>query len=423
MGRNCIRLIAVLFAAFAAAMVLPPLVGRIIPSPGGYSYVKVVYAERLGDFLVSQPDYGKDAGRPGGVEWTIRDTHGNEYTADAVDTLAVLENASQLIFEGRLPATLCGVGLTPEEVSAADFTMYFGDRGDRSYGLMDLPDQLSYRSQDYRTDDLFRFAEEGIEFIDAAENRVDREKSLRFREALDATGFVRPCAWAWKPTDAADAEALGYFLLDARGCLYRMGMCGGEPDVEPIALPGECRLRNLSFCGRPELLALALADDGTLYRMDRDLTFRCLELPPARNLRVAMHSTLLFRKFVYERSDRTDYYVTDLDFRMLDSCTVAHPPRRDLTRERIINVLFPLTVRLTPWQGLRFAGPEGWGWAVLNLVWCGVLALLLRRRGESLRNPFVVADLAVTLLLGLYGLIGVLAIPGLGTERNLKKRF
>ncbi len=423
MGRNCIRLIAVLFAAFAAAMVLPPLVGRIIPSPGGYSYVKVVYAERLGDFLVSQPDYGKDAGRPGGVEWTIRDTHGNEYTADAVDTLAVLENASQLIFEGRLPATLCGVGLTPEEVSAADFTMYFGDRGDRSYGLMDLPDQLSYRSQDYRTDDLFRFAEEGIEFIDAAENRVDREKSLRFREALDAAGFVRPCAWAWKPTDAADAEALGYFLLDARGCLYRMGMCGGEPDVEPIALPGECRLRNLSFCGRPELLALALADDGTLYRMDRDLTFRCLELPPARNLRVAMHSTLLFRKFVYERSDRTDYYVTDLDFRMLDSCTVAHPPRRDLTRERIINVLFPLTVWLTPWQGLRFAGSEGWGWALLNLVWCGVLALLLRRRGESLRNPFVVADLAVTLLLGLYGLIGVLAIPGLGTERNLKKRF
>lgn len=423
MGRNCIRLIAVLFAAFAAAMVLPPLVGRIIPSPGGYSYVKVVYAERLGDFLVSQPDYGKDAGRPGGVEWTIRDTHGNEYTADAVDTLAVLENASQLIFEGRLPATLCGVGLTPEEVSAADFTMYFGDRGDRSYGLMDLPDQLSYRSQDYRTDDLFRFAEEGIEFIDAAENRVDREKSLRFREALDAAGFVRPCAWAWKPTDAADAEALGYFLLDARGCLYRMGMCGGEPDVEPIALPGECRLRNLSFCGRPELLALALADDGTLYRMDRDLTFRRLELPPARNLRVAMHSTLLFRKFVYERSDRTDYYVTDLDFRMLDSCTVAHPPRRDLTRERIINVLFPLTVRLTPWQGLRFAGSEGWGWALLNLVWCGVLALLLRRRGESLRNPFVVADLVVTLLLGLYGLIGVLAIPGLGTERNLKKRF
>lgn len=423
MGRNCIRLIAVLFAAFAAVMVLPPLVGRIIPSPGGYSYVKVVYAERLGDFLVSQPDYGKDAGRPGGVEWTIRDTHGNEYTADAVDTLAVLENASQLIFEGRLPATLCGVGLTPEEVSAADFTMYFGDRGDRSYGLMDLPDQLSYRSQDYRTDDLFRFAEEGIEFIDAAENRVDREKSLRFREALDAAGFVQPCAWAWKPTDAADAEALGYFLLDARGCLYRMGMCGGEPDVEPVALPGECRLRNLSFCDRPELLALALADDGTLYRMDRDLTFRRLELPPARNLRVAMHSTLLFRKFVYERSDRTDYYVTDLDFRMLDSCTVAHPPRRDLTRERITNVLFPLTVRLTPWQGLRFAGSEGWGWVVLNLVWCGVLALLLRRRGESLRNPFVVADLVVTLLLGLYGLIGVLAIPGLGTERNLKKRF
>lgn len=423
MGRNCIRLIAVLFAAFAVAMVLPPLVGRIIPSPGGYSYVKVVYAERLGDFLVSQPDYGKDAGRPGGVEWTIRDTHGNEYTADAVDTLAVLENASQLIFEGRLPATLCGVGLPPEEVSAADFTMYFGDRGDRSYGLMDLPDQLSCRSQDYRTDDLFRFAEEGIEFIDAAENRVDREKSLRFREALDAAGFVRPCAWAWKPTDAADAEALGYFLLDARGCLYRMGMCGGEPDVEPIALPGECRLRNLSFCGRPELLALALADDGTLYRMDRDLTFRRLELPPARNLRVAMHSTLLFRKFVYERSDRTDYYVTDLDFRMLDSCTVAHPPRRDLTRERIINVLFPLAVWLTPWQGLRFAGSEGWGWALLNLVWCGVLALLLRRRGESLRNPFVVADLVVTLLLGLYGLIGVLAIPGLGTERNLKKRF
>lgn len=421
MIRNFIRLIAVLFAAFAAMVVLPALYGRI-PSRGYFTYTKVLYSESLGDFLVARPDYSSRDRRHDESRWTIRDSKGNDYTPEALDTLALLENASQLIYEERLPSTICGVPVTPEQVAAAEYSMYFGDRGDRDYGLMDLRDGLNYRSRDYQTQDLFRFGREGIEFVDAPENRVDSQKSLRFREALDRAGFVSPYTWAWTPVDLTDAETLGYFLTDSRGALFRMGMCGGEPEVEPIALPEGCRLRNLSFCDRPEFLALALSDDGTIYRMDRDYTFHRLPLPSARHLRVAMHSNLLFRKFVYERHDRTDYYVTDLDFRLLDSCSVARPVRPDAWTSRIRRVLFPLTVSLTPWQGLRFGTPEGWGWLLLNVVWCVALGVLLRRRGESLRKPFVAVDLVITLLLGIYGLLGVLAIPGLGAERNLKNK-
>ena len=131
-----------------------------------------------------------------------------------------------------LPETVCGVAVTPECVSAHDYAVYFGDGGGRDYGLFDLKDKLSYVSNDYRTQDLFRFGRGGIEFLDAPSNRVDTAKTTAFRRALAGAGFVSPASGAWAPADRTDAETLGYFMTDSRGGLFRMGMCGGAPEVE-----------------------------------------------------------------------------------------------------------------------------------------------------------------------------------------------
>ena len=161
MYRNIIRAIAVLFAAFAAAMALPGFY-RMIPASWHGDYKKIVYSEVLGDFIISKSIYSDDPSDRSGIWYEIRDSKGNAYTPEQVDTLAVLENASQLIYEGRLPETVCGVAVTPECVSAHDYAVYFGDGGGRDYGLFDLKDKLSYVSNDYRTQDLFRFGRGGM---------------------------------------------------------------------------------------------------------------------------------------------------------------------------------------------------------------------------------------------------------------------
>ena len=222
MYRNIIRAIAVLFAAFAAAMALPGFY-RMIPASWHGDYKKIVYSEVLGDFIISKSIYSDDPSDRSGIRYEIRDSKGNAYTPEQVDTLAVLENASQLIYEGRLPETVCGVAVTPECVSAHDYAVYFGDGGGRDYGLFDLKDKLSYVSNDYRTQDLFRFGRGGIEFLDAPSNRVDTAKTTAFRRALAGAGFVSPASGAWAPADRTDAETLGYFMTDSRGGLKYCG--------------------------------------------------------------------------------------------------------------------------------------------------------------------------------------------------------
>ena len=313
MYRNIIRAIAVLFAAFAAAMALPGFY-RMIPASWHGDYKKIVYSEVLGDFIISKSIYSDDPSDRSGIRYEIRDSKGNAYTPEQVDTLAVLENASQLIYEGRLPETVCGVAVTPECVSAHDYAVYFGDGGGRDYGLFDLKDKLSYVSNDYRTQDLFRFGRGGIEFLDAPSNRVDTAKTTAFRRALAGAGFVSPASGAWAPADRTDAETLGYFMTDSRGGLFRMGMCGGAPEVERIVLPEGCGVRNLSFADRPEFLAMMLTEKGDVYRMGRDYAFRRLPLPDTRGMWVEMHSMLLFNKFIYAYHDHTTCYVTDVDY-------------------------------------------------------------------------------------------------------------
>lgn len=413
MYRNIIRVVAVLFAAFAAAMALPGFY-RMVPASWHGDYKKIVYSEVLGDFIISKSIYSDDPSDRSGIRCEIRDSKGNAYTPEQVDTLAVLENASQLIYEGRLPETVCGVAVTPERVSAHDYTVYFGDGGGRDYGLFDLKDKLSYVSNDYRTQDLFRFGRGGIEFLDAPSNRVDTAKTAAFRRALAGAGFVSPVSGAWAPADRTDAETLGYFMTDSRGGLFRMGMCGGEPEVERIALPEGCAVRNLNFADRPEFLAMMLTEKGEVYRMGRDYTFRRLPLPDTRGMRVEMHSMLLFNKFVYAYRDHTTCYVTDVDYRMIDSCTVSNRTYEQTAKYKVQQIVFPFTVRLTPWRGLRFMGSEGLLWLLVSVCLTGIMVAIKRRRREPLDNPFVLVDLVIVALFGIYGFLGVLVMPGLG---------
>lgn len=77
-------------------------------------------------------------------------------------------------------------------------------------------------------------------------------------------------------------------------------------------------------------------------------------------------------------------------------------------------IVFPFTVRLTPWRGLRFTWSEGLLWLLVSVCLTGIMVVIKRRRREPLDNPFALADLMIVALFGVYGFLGVLIMPGLG---------
>ena len=89
--------------------------------------------------------------------------------------------------------------------------------------------------------------------------------------------------------------------------------------------------------------------------------FRC-----PRGMWVEMHSMLLFNKFIYAYHDHTTCYVTDVDYRMIDSCTVSNRTYEQTAKYKVQQIVFPFTVRLTPWRGLRFTWSRGFSgyWSV-----------------------------------------------------------
>ena len=159
---------------------------------------------------------------------------------------------------------------------------------------------------------------------------------------------------------------------------------------------------------------MMLTEKGDVYRMGRDYAFRRLPLPDTRGMWVEMHSMLLFNKFIYAYHDHTTCYVTDVDYRMIDSCTVSNRTYEQTAKYKVQQIVFPFTVRLTPWRGLRFTWSEGLLWLLVSVCLTGIMVVIKRRRREPLDNPFALADLMIVALFGVYGFLGVLIMPGLG---------
>ena len=55
-------------------------------------------------------------------------------------------------------------------------------------------------------------------------------------------------------------------------------------------------------------------------------------------------------------------------------------------------------------------------WLAVNLLLAAAMIAIKRRRREALNDPFVAIDVIVVAVLGIYGFLGVLMMPGLGTS-------
>lgn len=412
MTHKILHIIAALFTAAAAALVLPYFC-KSSPTFFSHLYTDVVYSEILQDFIFSRYEYVDRDGQT--TAYTVyRDSRGNRIDRSAVDSLCPLNNATQLAFENRFPDTICGVAVTARQAEEAVFRHRISMPA-LDYGLYDLVDSHSYLSQKFNTQDLLRFTATGLEFLLPESNSIDTAKTRIFDRALAESGFEAPMTRIWSPSNRTDIEQQGFFLNDRNGRLFRLSMTEGAPVVEPLARPDDKEVLLMSFGDEEDFLAIVVTTDGSSYLMPRDsVSYQRLPLPSFTGKSVSLSGNLFYYFFTLDSADSTEYVVVDKSLRPVNRHTLAHPaPDRAF---KAADYLLPVRITQSASSGIGLRWGDPARFLLVNVVLAIVTLLLRRRQGYKL--PVLVIDTLLVLLLGLCGMAGAFAIP---YRRNDKK--
>lgn len=412
MTHKILHIIAALFTAAAAALVLPYFC-KSSPTFFSHLYTDVVYSEILQDFIFSRYEYVDRDGQT--TAYTVyRDSRGNRIDRSAVDSLCPLNNATQLAFENRFPDTICGVAVTARQAEEAVFRHRISMPA-LDYGLYDLVDSHSYLSQQFNTQDLLRFTATGLEFLLPESNSIDTAKTRIFDRALAESGFEAPMTRIWSPSNRTDIEQLGFFLNDRNGRLFRLSMTEGAPVVEPLARPDDKEVLLMSFGDEEDFLAIVVTTDGSSYLMPRDsVSYQRLPLPSFKGKSVSLSGNLFYYFFTLDAADSTEYVVIDKALRPVNRHTLAHPaPDRAF---KAADYLLPVRITQSASSGIDLRWGDPARFLLVNVVLAIITFVLRRRQGYKL--PAQLIDTLLVLLLGLCGMAGAFAIP---YRRNDKK--
>lgn len=408
--QNILYAVILVCATAACMWVLPALVKMATREPQEYPFV--YYGSVLKGFGLV--DYKNK-------EMPLTDLDGNRYTAEQFDSLMPLLNYRQLMSDGRLPDSIGGREVTPpllrmstvifrykpEEVSAPESGLYILQESMPRRGGLSIPP------------DVFRLRG-GIEFVDAATNRVDEEKSVRFRKAMEKAGFAFPARWAAGNPTTLKSYDEGYFCLDARGRLFHLKMVNGRPYVRDTHAGDSIDIRSFSMYEAPDRRFYGFMFDrkGSLYILESDLAGgyepRKLGMGPVdpETDRVTVMGNLLYWTVTVETPGGRRYYA--LDTPTLGPVAEYHIDAEPDRWERVSRRLFPVYLTMER-ENTSYVAPHltFTGVAALAANVVAALLALLATGGGRKRRVWTVCYLLLT---GIAGLAAMALLPRLRRE-------
>lgn len=198
-----------------------------------------LYSIVKGDF--ASLDYNSEKG----IKYT--DRSGNIYTDRQFDSILPLFYFRQLASDGRLPDSLNGVKITPQTIRINNFIFRLSasDVNVKKAPLYPLLESMSGRVDLKMPDDVCRFTDKGIEFIDMATNTTKQKKSELFTSLMKKKGFEFPLSCiGGNPTNRKDFDN-GYFLTDAKHNLFHLKQVCGRPFFRSVALPDSIKIKHI----------------------------------------------------------------------------------------------------------------------------------------------------------------------------------
>lgn len=211
---------------------------------------------------------------------------GKYYTEEECDQLMPVFNYRQLMSDGIAPDTILGVAVDMRTLMAGRVVLRQSPRDLKNpvIKLHTLFEAMPLRVGLTEPDDVFRL-NDNIEFIDAATNSVNSEKSDKFQTLLEKRGFAFPAQWNIGNPSSRKAYDEGYFSLDAEGKLFHIKMVNDRPYIKDTKVSEMMEVAHFAIyeCANRRFYGFVFSKDGGVYILEAGegkYTPKKLDLPP-----------------------------------------------------------------------------------------------------------------------------------------------
>lgn len=264
-------------------------------------------------------------------------------------------------------------------------------------------------------EDVFRFTDSAMEFINADFNRIDTELTKRFTTALNSLGFAFPATVIGGKTTNLKPFDEGFFIRDSKGGVFHVKRVLNKPDIVKTSIDSSLDIQDIiiSENRRREFYGTVVTRQGALYLISYD-NYRLIPLPVEKYQPGSMDFKLLinslYKTAVTSGAAMVHGTAMDRNYKSFRSYDLKrHNPVPLLVRVSR-DLLFPFQLRFdNPYQGqadlrLQFGG----FWSLVGILLAiGLFFLFSRKGNQSSLNR---RDFVLVLVTGFLGLVALFFI-------------
>lgn len=283
------------------------------------------------------------------------DFRGKEWTKSEADSLLPLFAFRQLVAEGRLPDSLCGVALTPKLIQQNAFHFKTSPKqlNKPAVGLYTMFESASGRVDLQLPPDVFRLTDVRIEFVDCETNTVNRAKSLSFSRELTKHGFTFPVQLIWGNGSTRKDYDNGFLLTDQNERLFQLKMVKGTPFIREIATDNSCGWKQV-FTIEPanrQWIGLVVSNDDKLFVVNKEGKTQMVGIDAydPQEMQITITGDLFHWTITEYTVMDSRYYAVDASTFEQVACAIIPDPERPLA-QKIERIILPVRLRFTSWR-------------------------------------------------------------------------
>lgn len=349
------------------------------------------------------------------TEGIWEDSKGTQYTREQYEQKLPIMFLRQLLSSGKMPSAINGVDLDMKAItkSKSFFRLKSSDIDRPVSALYPLFESQSGRVVFEWPEDFFRITWR-IEFIVAATNKVNEEKSQMFSAALYHNGFQFPAKKIVGISSLRKSCDEGYLIVDSKEQLFHLKMIKGKPYVRKVNVPEGLKFRQISCVDfkNKAFYAYLFSDKNEIYiltQSDYDLIKWPVTGFDLSKDDLKIYGDLFNFTVVIEGDDHVKAVALSPDYKLIDTYEESWQTKEKRSEGKIFASVFPVQLSLTNENSrfvrFYFSPSVGYYWLIVNfllVIWEAGLIVMRRR---NLKDHLY--DLGIVAVCGIYGFIAV----------------
>lgn len=261
-------------------------------------------------------------------------------------------------------------------------------------------------------EDVFRFTDSAMEFINADFNRIDTELTESFTAALSKLDFAFPATVIGGKTTNLKPFDEGFFIRDSKGAVFHVKRVLNKPVIVKTSIDSSHDIQDIivSENRRKEFYGTIVTKQGTLYLISYD-KYQLIPLPVEKyqpdNMDFKLLINPLYKTAVTSGPLMVHGTAMDSGYQSFRSYDLKRHNPVPLPVRVSRDLLFPFQLRFdNPYRGqahlqLQFGG----FWSLAGILFAvGVFFLSSRKKNQPSINK---GELALVIVTGFFGLIAL----------------